>query len=128
MMTCQIRSGDGWRIGWNPNADSFYGLLAGQGWALELTAAEFQDFCRAAHKLNAEMSAIAELLMDEERVTCEHETATIWVEAEGFAASYGLRFILLTGRRGEGEWPAAVVPGLLSAIAQPPFAQITDSI
>ncbi len=125
MMTRQIRSGDGWRLGWNPNADSFHGLLAGHHWALELTATEFKDFCRAAQKLSKEMTAMAELLMDEERLTCEQETETIWLEADGLPTCYSLRFILLTGRRGEGEWPALVVPHVLSAIAQPPFSQMT---
>ncbi|MEO1623405.1 MAG: DUF1818 family protein [Cyanobacteria bacterium J06632_3] len=127
MMMRQVRSGDGWRLGWNPNAETFSGLVAGQYWAMELTEAEFKDFCRVAYKLSKEMTSMAEWLMDEERVTCEQETDTIWVEAEGFSTSYSLRFILLTGRRGEGEWPAEVVGQLMDAIAQPPFAEFSLS-
>jgi len=113
----QVRSGDGWRVGWNPAAEVFCGLVGGQYWALELTAAEFKDFCRMAQLLSLQMAAMAELLMDEECLTCEQESETIWLEAEGSPASHGLRFILLTGRGGEGEWPAAVVPQLLDAIS-----------
>ncbi len=120
-MTRQVLAGDGWRLGWNPNADQFKGLVAGKGWALELTAAEFKDFCRIAQELGAAMKSMGEQLMDEERVSCEQETEAIWLEAEGFPTSYGLRLILLTGRRGEGEWPASVVPILIETLRQTPF-------
>jgi len=127
MMTRHVVSGEGWRLGWSPNADHFRGLVAGQYWAIELTTAEFQDFCRAAQKLKAEMTAMASLLMDEERITCEQETASIWVEAEGIPSSYSLRFILLAGRKAEGAWPAAAAAELTSAIARPPFSQISPT-
>ncbi len=55
-------------------------------------------------------------LMAEERITCEAESAHLWLEVEGYPQSYGLRLILLTGRRGEGTWFPAAVPGLLQAI------------
>ncbi|MEL6470666.1 MAG: DUF1818 family protein [Cyanobacteria bacterium J06623_4] len=115
-MLRQLLTGEGWRLGWNPNAGQFYGLLGGELWALELTAVEFQDFCTAVRSLKHTMAAMAEQLMAEERLTCEQETETIWLEAEGFPSEYSLRFILLTGRRGEGGWPAVAVPGLLGAV------------
>ncbi|MGD1900274.1 MAG: DUF1818 family protein [Phormidesmis sp.] len=124
MMTRQIRSGEGWRLGWNPNAEQFKGLVAGSGWALEMTAVEFKDFVRTAQQLHDTMAAMAEQLMDEERLTCEQETETIWLEADGFPKSYRLRFILLTGRRGEGEWSENAVFSLLAALKQEPFVQI----
>ncbi len=123
-MIRKVLEGEGWRLGWNPNADSFCGLLAGQSWALEMAAREFKDFCRLVRELDSTMSAMAEQLMDEERLTCEQETETIWLEAEGFPTRYGLRFILLTGRKCEGEWPADVVPQLITALNQPPFSDI----
>ncbi|MGB3299559.1 MAG: DUF1818 family protein [Phormidesmis sp.] len=117
-MIKKIESGEGWRLGWNPSAEKFCGLVAGKGWATELTAAEFSDFRRVAQQLHITMVEMAEHLMAEERLTCEQETETIWLEAEGYPAAYSLRFILLSGRRAEGEWPAAVVPALLQALAQ----------
>ncbi len=116
-----LRSGDGWRLGWDPNTEDFCGLIGGANWAIELTAAELTDFCRMAHELSATMTAMADQLMAEERLTCEQETETIWLEAEGFPVAYSLRFILLSGRRGEGEWPPAVVPQLLEEIAHLPL-------
>lgn len=115
------KSGQGWRIGWNPSAEEFCGLIAGQGWAVELTAPEFADFCRCARQLDETMSAMAAELMDEETITCEQETSTIWLETAGFPSAYSLRFILLSGRRAEGEWPAEVVGELISALAESPF-------
>ena len=120
-MSRYLRSGEGWRLGWNPGAEQFCGLVAGDRWAIELTAAEFREFCRLAQQLGNTMTAMADQLMAEERLACEQETETIWLEVEGFPAAYSLRFILLSGRRGEGEWPAAIVPQLLAAIAQIPF-------
>jgi len=114
----KILSGDGWRIGWNPEASQFSGLLAGDGWAVELTAQEFDDFCRIAQQLHRTMVEMAPQLMEEERLSCEQETESIWLEVEGFATRHDLRFILLTGRKAEGAWPEIVVDELLGAIAQ----------
>ncbi len=123
-MIRNVIEGEGWRVGWNPNADSFCGLLAGQSWALELTAEEFKDFCRLARELASTMSAMTEQLMDEERLSCEQETETIWIEAEGFPSRYNLRFILLTGRKCEGEWPAEAVLQLITALNRLPFSDL----
>ncbi|MEO0768184.1 MAG: DUF1818 family protein [Cyanobacteria bacterium J06649_4] len=115
-MIRQVLSGEGWRIGWNPAAGQFCGLIAGQTWAIELTQQEFHDFCRSAQQLHRTMTSMAEQLMEEERLCCEQETETVWLEAEGFPYQYSLRFILLTGRRCEGEWPHSVVAELLQAV------------
>ena len=123
-----LKSGFGWRLGWNPSAPDFCGLVAGQHWAIELTAAELSDFCRCARQLAATMSAMAIELMDEETLTCEQETATIWLETEGFPSAYSLRFILLSGRGAEGGWPPKAASELLAALADAPFCEIgTDS-
>ena len=124
MMTRHIRSGEGWRLGWHPHAEQFKGLVAGDTWAEELTATEFQEFVRLAQQLSATMRAMAEQIMYEETLSCEQETENIWLEASGFPHRYGLRFMLLTGRRTEGEWPADIVPELLAALNQSPFTQI----
>jgi hypothetical protein len=127
-MIPQIKSGEGWRLGWNPAAEQFCGLVAGQNWAIELTAAEFSDFCRVSQQLADTMKAMANQIMAEERLTCEQETTTIWMEAEGFPADYGLRFILLSGRGAEGEWPSAVLPELLQALSEPPFEGLSATV
>ncbi|OKH39776.1 hypothetical protein NIES2119_05900 [[Phormidium ambiguum] IAM M-71] len=111
-----MKSGEGWRLGWNPNAEEFQGLLGGDDWAIELTEAELNDFCRLFAQLAATMKQIASELMDEERIATEAETDLIWLEVEGYPHSYSLHLMLNSGRRCEGSWSAEAVPHLLQAI------------
>lgn len=115
-MSRQIKTGEGWRIGWDPDASLYCGLVAGHEWALELTAAELEDFCRLVVQLAESINQISAELMSDETVTCEVESPLLWLEAEGYAHAYSLRMILLTGRRGEGAWPESVVHGLIQAV------------
>jgi Domain of unknown function (DUF1818) len=115
-MTRQLRSGNGWRLGWDGEAIEFPGLVGGDEWAIELTAPEFDDFCHLAAQLSETMRQMRQELMDEERISCEVESDRLWLEAEGYPHAYNLRLIVLTGRRGEGFWEAAAVPELLRAM------------
>ncbi len=110
-----IKTGPGWRIGWNPNALEYKGLVGGDNWAIELTEAELNDFCRLLAQLATTITHMASELMDEEKIACEAESDSLWMEVEGYPTAYGLRFILKAGRRGEGSWEPAAVPGLLQA-------------
>jgi len=112
-----IQEGIGWRLGWDAAASDYQALLAGEGWALELTALEFKDFCRLAQELVETLEAMAQVLMDQEQLTCELESEYIWLEAEGFTDQYCLRFILQTGTRGEGQWPHPSSREVVAAIA-----------
>jgi hypothetical protein len=113
-MTRQLKQGAGWRLGWNPEAE-FCGLVGTKDWAIELTQAELDDFCRLVNQLADTISAMAAELMDEERIQCEVESDLLWLEAEGYAHAYALRLILQTGRRAEASWTTAAVPGLIQA-------------
>ena len=110
-----IKSGPGWRIGWNPEAKVYQGLVGTDEWAIELTAAEFDDFRRLLAQLAETMSQMVEELMDEERIACEAESDLIWMEVEGYPHSYSLRLLLNQGRRCEGNWPENVVTELVQA-------------
>ncbi|MBW4647085.1 MAG: DUF1818 family protein [Kastovskya adunca ATA6-11-RM4] len=110
-----VKSGTGWRLGWNPEAVEYQGLVGGETWAVELTEAELNDFCRLLAQLVQAMDQIAEELMDEEKISCEAESNLIWLEVEGYADAYTLRFILNSGRCCEGSWSAAAVPELVQA-------------
>jgi hypothetical protein len=110
-----IKSGPGWRLGWNSEAAEYQGLVGGDDWAIELTEAELDDFCRLLGQLAQTMSQMASELMDEEKIACEAESDLLWLEVEGYPHAFTLRFILNTGRRGEGSWIAQSVPGLLQA-------------
>jgi Domain of unknown function (DUF1818) len=112
-----IKSGIGWRIGWNPDALEFKGLVGTDDWALELTESELDDFCRLLNQLADTMKYLATELMDEEKIACEAESDLLWMEVEGYPNSYSLCLILNTGRCVEGKWNAEALPGLLQATA-----------
>ncbi|MBO3459189.1 DUF1818 family protein [Aetokthonos hydrillicola Thurmond2011] len=110
-----LKSGSGWRIGWNPAAPEFKGLVGTDDWAIELTEPELNDFCRLLLQLADTMKQLADELMDEEKIACEAESNLLWMEVEGYPDAYSLRFILNTKRGAEGKWDASAVPELLQA-------------
>ncbi|MBE9008349.1 DUF1818 family protein [Fortiea sp. LEGE XX443] len=110
-----IKSGSGWRIGWNPKALEYKGLVGTDDWAIELTEAELNEFCRLLAQLADTMKQLTAELMDEEKIACEAESDLLWMEVEGYPHQYTLRFILNTGRCAEGRWSASAIPGLLQA-------------
>ncbi|WGV25060.1 DUF1818 family protein [Halotia branconii] len=110
-----LKSGLGWRIGWNPNAQEFKGLVGTDDWAVELTAAELNEFCRLLTQLADTMKQLTAELMAEEKIACEAESNLLWMEVEGYPHIYSLRLIINTGRCVEGKWDADAVPGLLQA-------------
>lgn len=109
-----LKSGTGWRIGWNPVSE-YQGLVGSDDWAFELTAQELEDFCRLLGQLVANMRSIQAELMDEENIACEAESELVWMQIEGLPTQYSLRLILNTGRSCEGNWTADVVPELIVA-------------
>jgi hypothetical protein len=114
-MPLQLKQGTGWRLGWNPEAEIFTGLVGTDEWAIELTAAELEDFCRLVVQLAETMQQMSQTLMDEERISCEAESELLWLEAEGFAHAFSLRLLLLTGRCAEAAWAEMAVPDLIQA-------------
>ncbi|NEP37889.1 MAG: DUF1818 family protein [Okeania sp. SIO2H7] len=108
-----LKSGPGWRLGWDAQAVEFKGLVGGDDWAIELTEAELDDFCRLLGQLVQNMEEMAGELMDEERIACEAESDRLWIQVEGYPESYTVQFILNKGRRAEGKWPVEAVPGLV---------------
>ena len=110
-----VKTGAGWRIGWDPEAPKYKGLVGGDAWAIELTEAELDDFCRLLEQLAETMSQMSKELMDEEKITCEAESDLLWMEVEGYPEDYSLHFILNQERRCEGSWAETVVPELRQA-------------
>jgi hypothetical protein len=111
-----LKTGKDWRLGWNPAAVEFQGLVGTDDWSLELTLAELQDFCRLVVQLADTIAQLQPELMPEETIACEVESDLLWLEAEGYPHAYRLHLIVLTGRRGEGHWQAAALPELLQAL------------
>lgn len=111
-----LKQGQGWRLGWDPQKSTYQGLIGAEDWAIELTEAELNDFCRLLAQLVETMAQISNELMDSERIACEAESDLLWLEVEGFADAYSLRLILNQGRCCEGNWPAEVVGELVKAV------------
>jgi Domain of unknown function (DUF1818) len=111
-----IKNGDGWRIGWNPEAEKYKGLVGSEEWAIELTEAEFNDFCRLLTQLAETMQQMQEELMEQERIAIEAESDLIWLEIEGYPHLYSLRLIIHHNRRCEGNWAEGVADRLAQAI------------
>lgn len=110
-----IKSGPGWRLGWDPLAPEFQGLVGGDDWSIELTGAELEEFCRLLGQLATTMSQMAHELMDEEKISCEAESDLMWMQVEGYPHAYSLYLILQSGRRCEVSWPPEAVAGLVPA-------------
>jgi hypothetical protein len=111
-----LKSGAGWRIGWNPANTTYPGLVGSDDWAFELTTAEFADFRRLLQQLVDSVRSIQAELMDEEKIACEAESDLIWMQVAGMPNEYGLRLILNSGRGCEGNWSAEAVPHVIVAI------------
>ncbi|MBV6624120.1 MAG: DUF1818 family protein [Rivularia sp. (in: Bacteria)] len=112
-----LKKGNGWRIGFNPVAKEFKGLVGTDEWAIELTEAELNDFCRLLRQLADTMQQMESELMDEEKITCEAESNLLWMEVEGYPHTYSLRFILNSGRGVEGKWDSSALHNLIQAAA-----------
>lgn len=111
-----LKKGVGWRLGWNPQAEFYKGLVGNDDWAIELTEAEFNDFCLLLQQLARSMEEMTSLLMDSEKISCEAETDLLWLEVEGIPQSYSLRLILHQGRCFEGNWACGVATELAIAV------------
>jgi len=111
-----LKQGPGWRIGWDEAAQTYQGLVGSDDWALELTGAEFKDFCRLLLQLVETMEQMQGELMAEESISCAVQSDLIWLEGVGFPQAYSLRLLLEQGRQCEGNWPAAAVKPLVEAV------------
>jgi hypothetical protein len=117
-----VKSGAGWRVGWHPHLNKdkdrnkYQGLIGADNWAIELTKAEFDDFCRLLNQLVDTMSQMEAEVMEQEKISCEAETSLLWMEVEGYPQNYSLRVILNCDRRCEGNWSENIAPQLLEAL------------
>lgn len=115
-MARQLRSGVGWRVGWDPEALSFQALVGADDWAVELTQAEFDIFCRFALQLSEAIEQMRSELMEEEAIACEASNDHLWMEVRGYCDAYQLSFVVLTGRRAEGCWSMEATKEILRVI------------
>jgi hypothetical protein len=115
-MSRQLKAGEGWRLGWQPAIGAFQGLVGTDEWAVELTQAEFAHFHRLLLQLVDAIQQTSDQLMDKETITCEATSDLIWMQVRGYPHQFSLSFILLSGRRVEGQWDASSTLELVNAI------------
>jgi len=141
-----VMEGDGYRVGYDPESPrSYCGMVGTSEWLLALDRDEVGHLKRLLLALKKKMRRIASGEeeppkkgnigharrsgdgMFHERVSSwegdipvsvELESKLMWVQAFGVPEAYGIRVILMERRQAEGVWPAAVVPGLLSAVGK----------
>ena len=80
--------GPGWRLAWREDHQPFARqpfavLIGGQGWAVELTAAEAAGLAAAVVDLVCEHQALLDQLLAEEAITLELERGPWWLALEG---------------------------------------------
>ncbi|MBM5802538.1 MAG: DUF1818 family protein [Cyanobacteria bacterium K_DeepCast_35m_m2_155] len=90
----EIQAGQGWRLRMDPQRQPFVVLVGGPDWAVELTAAEAAQLQAGVRCLIEQCAAIAAVLMPEETLELEHASSGLWLQLNGFAERWSLRFVL----------------------------------
>jgi hypothetical protein len=115
------REGEGWRLAWDGSRQPFSVLMAGEGWAAELTEPEASALRDAVTDLVAQHQGLVDQLMAEESIELELERGPWWLAIEGDRCSWSLRVVLTpaAGQRAvEGSWSAAAALPFSKALQQ----------
>ncbi|PZD74385.1 hypothetical protein C1752_01349 [Acaryochloris thomasi RCC1774] len=115
-MPQQLQQGEGWRLGWNPDANDFRALVGANDWAVELTGPEFDDFSRLLSELLETLAQMQSELMDSEAIACEATSDLLWIQVHGYPPKFQLSFMLHHGRRAEGSWDEAATAAFVTAL------------
>ncbi|MFN3360504.1 MAG: DUF1818 family protein [Pseudanabaenaceae cyanobacterium] len=103
-----IEAGKGWRLGYRAESD-YVGLLGGDDWAFEVTAAEWQDFWGLLGRLRDTIAHLSTELVDQETFSCTVDSDLWELEAVGLPQDWWLRLQIRSGRRAEGFWTSEAV-------------------
>jgi hypothetical protein len=115
------REGEGWRLAWDGSRQPFSVLMAGEGWAVELTELEASALRDAVADLVAQHQGLVDQLMEEESIELELERDPWWLAIEGDRGSWSLRVVLTpeAGQRAvEGSWSVAAARPFSQALQQ----------
>jgi hypothetical protein len=115
------REGEGWRLAWDGSRQPFSVLMAGEGWAAELTEVEASALRDAVADLVAQHQGLVDQLMEEEAIELELERDPWWLAIEGDRSSWSLRVVLTpeVGQRAmEGSWSVAAARPFSQALQQ----------
>jgi hypothetical protein len=115
------REGEGWRLAWDGSRQPFSVLMAGEGWAVELTELEASALRDAVADLVAQHQGLVDQLMEEESIELELERDPWWLAIDGDRRSWSLRVVLTpeAGQRAvEGSWSVAAARPFSQALQQ----------
>ena len=115
------REGEGWRLAWDGSRQPFSVLIAGEGWAAELSELEASALRDAVAELVAQHQGLMDQLMEEEAIELELERDPWWLALEGDRHNWSLRVVLtpaLGQRALEGSWSAAAARPFTQALQQ----------
>ena len=113
-----IKSGVGWRVGWNHEDNPYQGLIGTDFWTVELTKLELHDFCYFLTELTKVLTEISTELMEEEKITIDMESERLWIQLHGYPHDYHVYFILQNERKFEGTLSSNIIPELLANLQQ----------
>jgi hypothetical protein len=115
------REGEGWRLAWDASRHPFSVLIAGNGWAAELTDVEAAALRDGVGDLVEQYRQLIDQLMAEESIELELERGVWWLSIEGDRQSWSLRAVLSPDpnqRAVEAFWPAAAAGPFTLALQQ----------
>ncbi|NJK35911.1 MAG: DUF1818 family protein [Oscillatoriales cyanobacterium SM2_2_1] len=105
-------------MGYDPIQLCYQGLLGGDTWAIEVTAAELVDFFDLADKMKVLMGDLAEELVDQEEFSCDLQTEQLKLSASGLPKCHHWQVQTVLGRRAEGIWDYGAVLDLCAALPE----------
>ena len=108
-----------WRLLKDFKKGKFCFLIGVDNWSIELQKSEFDSLCHLLLRINEQLLAIHNELMDEELVTLKLEKLPWYIELEGDKNEWSLRFVFesqeLT-RSFEMYWPIPIAKDLFFEI------------
>ena len=108
-----------WRLEKDFRKDKFCFLIGVDNWSIELQRTEFYSLYLLLLKLDKQILAIKNELMDEESITLEIEQLPWFIELEGKKNEWSLRFVFISQdktRSFEMYWPIPIAQNLLYEI------------
>ena len=108
-----------WRLEKDFRKGKFCFLIGVENWSIELQRNEFYSLYLLLLKLEKQIFAIKNELMDEESVTLEIEQLPWYIELEGNKNEWSLRFVFVSQdqtRSFEMYWPIPIAQKLFSEI------------
>ena len=108
-----------WRLLRDFKKGKFCFLIGVDNWSIELQKSEFYSLYLLLLKINEQLLAIKDELMDEESITLEFEQPPWYIELEGKKNEWSLRFVFESQdqtRSFEMYWPIPIAQNLFNEI------------